>query len=201
MSLGGRAYVGEICILQCYVSANISGMSPALRPWKLTDAAEFHAGVVESAEHLAPFMPWARDSAALSLADRLPFLEKWIDDCASGADFHYGLFEGDRLLTVIGLHPRIEPGGLEIGYWCRASEARKGYTTEAVIQAMRIAFAMPEVTHVEIKHDLANIPSGRIPEKLGFTKVAEETREILAQSETGRGNVWRLTRAEYLERF
>ncbi|CAB4712023.1 unannotated protein [freshwater metagenome] len=156
---------------------------------------------MESAEHLAPFMPWARDSAALSLADRLPFLEKWIDDCASGADFHYGLFEGDRLLTVIGLHPRIEPGGLEIGYWCRASEARKGYTTEAVIQAMRIAFAMPEVTHVEIKHDLANIPSGRIPEKLGFTKVAAETREILAQSETGRGNVWRLTRAEYLERF
>ena len=179
----------------------MTDMSPALRPWKLTDAAEFHAGVVESEEHLAPFMPWARGSAAQSLEERTPFLQKWIDECASGTDFHYGLFEGDRFLSAIGLHPRLGPGGLEIGYWCRASEARKGYTTEAVIQAMRIAFAMPEVTHVEIKHDLANIQSGRIPEKLGFTKFAEEAREILAPSETGRGNVWRLTKEEYLKRF
>jgi len=179
----------------------MTDMSPTLRPWKLSDAAEFRAGVIESEDHLVPFMPWARDSAALSLEARPPFLQKWIDECESGADFHYGFFEGDRLLAVIGLHPRIGPGGLEIGYWCRASEARKGHTTEAVIQAMKIAFTMPEITHVEIKHDVANIPSGRIPAKLGFTKVGEEEREVLATSETGRGNIWRLEKDEYLQKF
>jgi len=176
-------------------------MSRTLRPWTLTDVAEFHDGVIESEKHLAPFMPWAHASAALSLEERIPFIQKWIDDLADGTDFHYGYFERDRLLAVIGLHPRVGPGGLEIGYWCRASEARKGYTTAAVIEAMKIAFSMPDVTHLEIKHDLANIPSGRIPLRLGFTKIAEEDREIQAASETGRGNVWRLTKAEYLQKF
>ena len=176
-------------------------MSRTLRPWRLSDVAQFHAGLVESEAHLAPFMPWAHASAALSLEERTPFIQKWIDDCANGADFHYGYFEGDHFLAVIGLHPRIGAGGLEIGYWCRASEARKGYTTAAVIEAMKIAFSMPDVMHVEIKHDLANIPSGRIPARLGFTKIAEEDREIQAASETGRGNVWRLTKEQYLEKF
>jgi len=179
----------------------ITDMSPTLRPWRLSDVAEFHAGVIESNEHLAPFMPWARSSAALSLEERTPLIQKWIDDFESGADFHFGFFEGDHFLAVIGLHPRIGPGGLEIGYWCRASEARKGHTTEAVIQAMKIAFTMPEITHVEIKHDVANMPSGRIPAKLGFNKIAEVDREILAPGETGRGNIWRLEKNEYLQKF
>ena len=176
-------------------------MSPTLRRWKLSDVAEFHAGVIESNDHLAPFMPWARSSAALSLEERTPLIQKWIDDFESGADFHFGFFEGDHFLAVIGLHPRIGPGGLEIGYWCRASEARKGHTTEAVIQGMEIAFAMPEITHVEIKHNVANVPSGRIPEKLGFIKIAEVDREVLAPGETGRGNIWRLEKDEYLQKF
>ena len=176
-------------------------MSRALRPWRVSDVAEFHAGVIESESHLSPFMPWAHASASTSIEERTTFLNSWIDETMTGKDFHFGYFDGDRLLAVIGLHPRIGPGGLEIGYWCRASEARKGYTTAAVIEAMKIAFSMPEVTHLEIKHDLANIPSGRIPLRLGFTKIAEEDREIQAASETGRGNVWRLTKTEYLEKF
>ena len=53
---------------------------------------------------------------------------------------------------------------------------------------------------VEIRHDKANVASGGVPAKLGFTLVEEYTREITAPAETGTGYVWRMERNEWERR-
>jgi RimJ/RimL family protein N-acetyltransferase len=43
-------------------------------------------------------------------------------------NFTYGIFAADEaeVLGGTGLHPRVGLGGLEIGYWVRASATRQG---------------------------------------------------------------------------
>ena len=56
------------------------------------------------------------------------------------------------------------------------------------------AFAMPDITHVEIHHDKANVRSARVPAKLGFTLVREVLDEIQAPGEIGISCEWRIDR-------
>jgi ribosomal-protein-serine acetyltransferase len=66
---------------------------------------------------------------------------------------------------------RIGPGGLEIGYWLHAASTGRGLATAAVAALVGQAFALPDIERVEIVHDQANIASGAIPRRLGFTEI------------------------------
>jgi RimJ/RimL family protein N-acetyltransferase len=92
------------------------------------------------------------------------------------------------------LHQRIGPGGQEIGYWVRTSHTRRGYATAAARALTDMAFTMPGVDRVEIHHDVANVASGRVPAKLGFTHVGDVRSPIEAPGETGTQSIWRVLR-------
>ncbi len=55
----------------------------------------------------------------------------------------------------------------------------------------------PTINRVLIKHDVANVPSGRVPVRLGFAKVGEYPREIEAPGEQGITYVWAMERAAW----
>ncbi len=78
-----------------------------------------------------------------------------------------------ELVGSSGLHRRIGPGGLEIGYWIHPRHLRRGLATEVARQLTDRAFADPSVDRVEIHHDRANAASGGVPAKLGFELVGE----------------------------
>ncbi|CAA9471869.1 MAG: hypothetical protein AVDCRST_MAG30-169 [uncultured Solirubrobacteraceae bacterium] len=94
------------------------------------------------------------------------------------------MWEGDRVVGGCGLHPRIGPGGLEIGFWVHPERTRRGYATEAARRLVATAFAQPGIERVEIHHHPANEASGRVAAALGFTLAAEDATE----------RIWRLTR-------
>ena len=75
--------------------------------------------------------------------------------------------------------------------------ARLGLATETAAAMTHAAFTQPDIDRVEIHHDRPNIASGRIPPRLGYTFVGEETREITAPAQDGVLCLWRLTREEY----
>ena len=50
-----------------------------------------------------------------------------------------------------GLHPRVGPGGLEIGYWIRASATRQGIVTESTAALTRVGFEVCEADRIEIR--------------------------------------------------
>jgi len=156
------------------------------------DAPLVQTAVIESLDHLRPWMPWVANEP-LTLPQRTELIAGWQAGWDTG-DRAYGMFAGGELVGMIGLHPRIGPGGLEIGYWVRAGRTGRGYATEAARRVTDIAFTLPGVTHVEIHHDVTNLASGRVPAKLGYALVGQRARPPAAPAETGTENVWRLDR-------
>lgn len=73
-------------------------------------------------DHLRVWMEFAMQEPTPlpQLAERLA---KFEESSRAGRDRLYGIFTPDERLALgaMGLHPRIGPGGIEIGYWLRES--------------------------------------------------------------------------------
>jgi RimJ/RimL family protein N-acetyltransferase len=161
-------------------------MDVVVRPYTPDDAVALHEAILESVEHLRPWMPWAA-LEPLTLEQRIAWLQAGTDAL--------GIFVGDACVGGTGMHDRLgDAAGREIGYWVRAGWTGRGVATEAARQVVQRAFALAEVQFVEIHHDKANVASRRVPEKLGFTLVREVPDEIEAPAETGISCEWRLER-------
>ncbi len=164
-----------------------------LRRWRVEDAPDLTRAVLDSLEHLRPWMPWAANEPV----DRVPILERWVQAWADGTELNYGLFVAGRVAGSCGLMRRIGPNGWEIGYWVHVDHVGRGYATAAARALSDVAFAMPRTTHVEIHHDTANVVSGRVPARLGFRLIGDEPDQVLAPGEVGVKRIWRLTRADW----
>lgn len=169
-----------------------------VRQWRAGDVRLLHDAVVESIDHLRPWMPWVAKEP-LSLDERLELVDGWQRLWDAG-DRMCGMFLGDRVVGGCGLHQRIGPGGQEIGYWVRVGQTGHGYATAAARALTDMAFTMPGVTRVEIHHDVANSVSGRVPARLGYVHVHDVAHPIEAPGETGRQSIWRVLRDDWLAR-
>jgi ribosomal-protein-serine acetyltransferase len=160
-------------------------MRVVVRHWREEDAAPLSRAVAESLDHLRPWLPWAAGEPK-SPAERLVLIRHWERERLAGGDELLGIWVDGRLAGGCGLHRRIGPGGLELGYWVHPSFTRRGVATEAARQLCDRAFAAPSIDRVEIHHARANIASAGVAAKLGFElrRPAEEW-------------VWRLTRAAF----
>ncbi|MGA2282085.1 MAG: GNAT family N-acetyltransferase [Candidatus Dormibacteria bacterium] len=168
------------------------GSGLLLRRWRPADAEAQSLAIAESREHLLPWMPWA---ASASLQERRTTLARWEQEWDAGGDLVYGLFLGAHVVGGCGLHRRLGPDGLEIGYWVHAAHTRRGYATAASAALTSVAFTLPGITVVEIHHDRANLASEGVPRKLGFMLIGESPqRSPAAPAESGIWRVWMMTR-------
>lgn len=146
--------------------------------------------VTDTLDHLAPWMPFAADGYSPDDADA--FIGVCERDWAQRANFNYAIVAPDgRVCGSTGIMVRPELG-VEIGYWLHHAYTGQGLATRtsAVLAAesFRIGAA-----YVEIVHDVANVRSRAVPQRLGFVEV-----ELLVDVEepagarTGSKAVWRL---------
>jgi RimJ/RimL family protein N-acetyltransferase len=133
----------------------------------------------------------------MSLADRTATIERWEADWRAGGDLMAGVFIGAEIVGGCGLHRRIGPGGVEIGYWIHPAYTRRRLATAAARLLTDSAFSVPDISHVEIHHDQANQPSGRIPRRLGYELIREAPDEPTAPGEVGISCIWRTTRENW----
>lgn len=97
-----------------------------------------------------------------------------------------------------GLHPRVGPGALEIGYWISVRHVGRGYATEAAAALTRVAFEVHGVERMEIRCDPRNEASAAVPRKLGYTHEATLRARVLGVDGTlNPGMIWTLVRDEY----
>lgn len=177
----------------------IEGRGVLLRRWRADDAEALGEAVAESVEHLRPWMPWISQEPQ-TLEQRRAMIERWAQEWASGGDVFMGVFAEDRIAGGCGLHQRIGPGGLEIGYWIHPAFTRRGLATSAAALLTEAAFSVPGIDHVEIHHDKANRASAGIPRRLGFRFCGETPDKVEAPGEVGVEQLWRMDLADWRER-
>jgi ribosomal-protein-serine acetyltransferase len=175
---------------------HIEGQGLVIRRWRPSDAEILAGAVAESIDHLRPWMEWIAEEP-VAVDQRRTRIERWEEEWARGGDVFLGVFERGRVAGSSGLHRRIGPGGLEIGYWIHPAFTHRGLATATAQLVTEAAFSVPGIDRVEIHHDRANEISGAIPRKLGFTFVGETADEIATPAEVGIECVWRMARADW----
>jgi RimJ/RimL family protein N-acetyltransferase len=150
-----------------------------IRCYEPRDAPLTKDAVDTSREHLRPWMPWA-DNDPITLEQQMDLLRVFRSEFDAGENFAYGIFSADETEQVggTGLHPRIGPGGLEIGYFVRASATRQGYITESTAALTRAGFEICGADRIEIRIEPGNDASMGIPRKLGFVEEATLKRRL-----------------------
>ena len=152
-----------------------------LRRWRAADAPALKATLDSSLTHLQRWMPWAmaEPSPLEAVQQRIAKFESQFD---GGLEWLFAIRSRDtgEVLGGTGLHPRIGPHGLEIGYWLAESATGRGYATEAAEALTRVALEQPGVTHVQIRCDPGNLPSAAVPRRLGYRHVLTIENETFA---------------------
>ncbi len=165
-----------------------------LRRWVEADAEVLAAAIAANLNHLRPWMPWVGQEPLL-LDERRELLRSWERDWRGAGDAVFGAFNPEgAVVGGCGLHRRIGPNGLEIGYWVHVQHLRHGIATEMARLLTALAFTVAGIDRVEIHHDRANAASAGVPRALGFTLVEERVVVPTAPAEEGVECVWRKVR-------
>lgn len=159
-----------------------------VRLWRPDDAEALHQAVLESTEHLRPWIWWIAYEP-LTVPQRRSLIEEWEQSWEEGGAVPMGVFVRG---TVVGGSGYVNPrkGSLEIGYWTHVSHVRRGYASHAARLLTSTAFSLSGVFHVEIHHDRANVKSAGVPRRLGYRLVGEQPDQIRAPAEVGIDCAW-----------
>lgn len=169
-----------------------------LRAWSVRFAEPMHQAITASLPELRAFMPWA--APAPSLEGLSEVLAAGAAAFAAGTEWPYAIFERStgELVGATGVHARIGPRGLEIGYWVRTDRTRRGYATESATGLIETIFAVrDDVDRVEIHMDAGNAASAAVPPKVGLRLVRREPSGICTPGEIGETYIWAITRDEW----
>jgi ribosomal-protein-serine acetyltransferase len=83
---------------------------------------------------------------------------------------------------------------LEIGYWLHPAFVGRGHATHLARLLTGASFTVDGIERVEIRHDVANVRSGAVPARLGFTLLRETPNAEPAPADAGTDRVWSVTR-------
>lgn len=168
----------------------------SLRRWRPEDVDEVLEAVRSSFAELQQWMHWAQTMPTRE--EQLETLTEGNAAFDAGTDFGFLFLETGALVGGGGVHRRVGPGAVEIGYWVRSDRHNHGYATRATEAMTDAAFTfLADVHRVEIHMDCTNVASARVPDKLGYRLLRTEQREKLALAHTGVGHVWQKRRDEW----
>jgi RimJ/RimL family protein N-acetyltransferase len=156
------------------VAAGTDGaMSPPfeLRPFAPGDAPALHAAVRASFASLSYWFPWCR--ADYSMADADARVDACVAAWRDGAEYPFGLFDGDELLGCAGLN-RLDrvACSANLGYWVGEAHRGRGVATAAAAQVAAFGFRELGLVRIEIRILPGNAASLRVAHKLGAAREA-----------------------------
>ncbi|MDN4476143.1 GNAT family N-acetyltransferase [Demequina sp. SYSU T00192] len=159
------------------VPARIETERLVLRRLGPEDVTAMHEAILENVGHLLPFIPWApaepqtREQREAKVAEMSAAFD-------AGEDFALGMFDRatGEYVGGTGLHTRVGPEALEIGYWIRADRQGEGLVSEAVLALTAVALMYSGAAHVELWCDPANVRSNAVAARCGFDHRGREDR-------------------------
>jgi RimJ/RimL family protein N-acetyltransferase len=155
-----------------------------MRPWQDDDLGPLHRAMVEAADHLRPWMAWATDEP-IGPDERRAVFDRFRQDRESDVSAAFAMLHGTRIVGGFGIHRRVGPGAVEIGYWLHPAHTGQGLASEAAATATGLLLDRHDIGRVEIHHDRANTRSRGVPVRLGFRFVGEFTEPDAAPAAEG----------------
>jgi ribosomal-protein-serine acetyltransferase len=139
----------------------------ALRPLRLTDAAELFAVTAANRVYLRRWLPWL--DAVQTEEHSREFVESAIEQRETGRGPIFAIAHEGAIVGVIGFHPidRIHTVG-EIGYWLAEVFQGRGIMTACCRFVVRYGFHTLDLNRIQIPAATGNVRSRAIPERLGF---------------------------------
>lgn len=136
------------------------------------DGAVVYEAVVETLAELRAWgasLPWANEEPSVDASE--VFCRNGCADYLSRKGFPMLLFlrQGNVFVGCSGLHVRDwAVPKLEVGYWCRKTQQRRGLITEAVRAITSLAASELKARRIECCPDEQNAASRRVPERAGY---------------------------------
>ena len=94
------------------------------------------------------------------------------------------------IVGCMGLHSRVGPAAIEIGYWLRTDHTGRGLVTACARSLTEAALGLDGIERVEIHCDEANARSRAVPLRLGYRLARVQDDAVTAPGEVGRDMVW-----------
>lgn len=174
---------------------NVGGASPVgIRRYAVDDAATVFEAVRESLAELGRWMPWAHadyaaDESRAWLTTQVPAFDR-------GDAYEFAIVSEDgRYLGGCGLN-QIDPVNrrANLGYWVRATAARRGVATAAVRALRDWGFTHTNLIRLEIVVAVGNVASQRVAEKSGAVREGTLHRRLILHGEAHDASVFSFTR-------
>jgi RimJ/RimL family protein N-acetyltransferase len=161
--------------------------SLVLQRYRLDDVGALKESSAASQDHLIGYMPWASEPPTDESA--LQFVTEAADGFCVSGNANYAMIRDGSYVGSCGIHDRVGPGALEIGYWVDVRHTRNGIATAAARLLTEACFDAG-VERVVIRCDASNDASANVARRLGYELVDVRDRAAEAPSETGREMVW-----------
>jgi ribosomal-protein-serine acetyltransferase len=130
-------------------------------------AEAVHALARSNREHLLPWLPWAEKLD--SIDGTIEFIDGAVRQFERGDGFSALVRWKGKPVGAVGLHYiSTQRSQTEIGYWMDRAHWGRGLMTRCVRGLLAHVFDELGLNRVEIRCDVDNAASRRIPEKLGF---------------------------------
>ncbi|MEO3824605.1 GNAT family protein [Actinomadura sp. B10D3] len=150
-----------------------------LRVAQVADAEALAALYGANREYLRPWEP-ERDDAYYTVEGQRDNLHDLVEAYAAGEMWPAVILVGDEVAGRITLN-NVLRGPLQscfVGYWVARAHAGRGVATEALGQALDVAFGALRLHRVEAFTRVDNHASQRVLERNGFTPVGTARRHI-----------------------
>lgn len=147
------------------------------------DFEEFKRACLASPQELTAFLSKGKFMEYFNLVDFLNLFNAMLKDQETNV---YGLFEGKTLVGIGTSSPANRSFGSQLIYWIRNGYHGKGYGVFLMYCLICRAIQNGH-RYAELIIDQENIPSIKVAESLGLTKVKEWTRPESGQGERNSG--------------
>jgi RimJ/RimL family protein N-acetyltransferase len=165
-----------------------------LRPFAPTDAmaVQRHVSVRDVAATTASIPHPYPDGGALH------WIEMQAQEAARGESLHFAITATPHgIVGAVGLRLEAAHAKAELGYWVGKPHWRQGYATEAAQAVVRYGFEQLHLERIHARFMTRNRASGRVLEKLGFTREGILRRDLFRFGEFIDCELWSLLREEF----
>lgn len=139
-----------------------------LRTLAFSDADEIFMTIDRQRTYLGEWLPFVAHTK--SVDDVMKFIEHVTNLPEEALDFPFTIRKNNTFVGLIHLKSTdIQNRKTDVGYWLSQDYQGQGIITQSVDKLCAFAFGTLDLNRVELKCGVGNIPSKKIPQRLGFT--------------------------------